>query len=500
MNRRVLGFAFAVFSLVVVGAQGEQKPWTEVKSPHFRVITDASQRDARDVANEFEQMRYVFASHFPGFRLESGAPLTIYVARDYDSAKTLAPGLWKHNENLVGFYRPGWEKQFAVVRMDDWSTQQHWAVYHEYVHGVMYMNSRWMPEWLDEGMAEFYAYTRFQSDKIILGAPTARFATLRARPLMPVETLISVDGRSKIHHDPQATEIFYADSWALVHYLVFGPNMKGGTLFNQFFNLLQQGVPQTQAFVQVFGDFKTFDANWGRYLTNLSFAAVSIPAPPRLDEKSFASRTLSVAETELELGAFHCAFHDCKTGESLIEAALHDDPKLPAAHEEEAYVLLHDGKDDQAREEFSTAYTLDGTLYRSLFSKTVLSPEATASDSVGEAAYQADLEKVTELNPEVCPGLRRAGQARHAPAKLSAGLYRRAQGGVARALPGRLSPADRQDPARFRARWRCRSICQFRCRTLVRPGPRRSDRLVERHSVHKAACRDQADGAGAGRK
>ena len=403
MNRRVPGFAFALFSLLVVGAQGEQKPWTEVKSPHFRVITDASQRDARDVANEFEQMRYVFASHFPGFRLESGAPLTIYVARDYDSAKTLAPGLWKHNENLVGFYHPGWEKQFAVVRMDDWSTQQHWAVYHEYVHGVMYMNSRWMPEWLDEGMAEFYAYTRFQSDKIILGAPTARFATLRARPLMPVETLISVDGRSKIHHDPQATEIFYADSWALVHYLVFGPNMKGGTLFNQFFNLLQQGVPQKQAFVQVFGDFKTFDANWGRYLTNLSFAAVSIPAPPRLDEKSFASRTLSVAETELELGAFHCAFHDCKTGESLIEAALHDDPKLPAAHEEEAYVLLHDGKDDQAREEFSTAYTLDGTLYRSLFSKTVLSPEATASDSVGEAAYQADLEKVTELNPKFAP-------------------------------------------------------------------------------------------------
>jgi Tfp pilus assembly protein PilF len=287
--------------------------------------------------------------------------------------------------------------------MDDWTAQQHFAVYHEYVHSVMHLNSRWLPEWLDEGMAEFYAYTRFQSDKIILGAPTIRFSTLRSHSLMPVETLLSIDGRSKIHNDPQATEVFYADSWALVHYLVFGPNMKGGTLFNQFFNLLEQGVPQKQAFVQVFGDFKAFDANWSRYMNAVGFTAASIPAPPRLDEKSFAGRKLSVAETELELGAAHCAFNDRKTGEGLIADALRDDPKLAVAHEEQAYVLFHDGKDEQALEEFSQAYALDGTLYRSLFAKTMLSPEAKATDPAGEAAYRVDLQKVTELNPLFAP-------------------------------------------------------------------------------------------------
>ena len=41
-----------------------EQTWTEVRSPHFRVITNGSSRDGRAVANEFEQMRYVFALRF----------------------------------------------------------------------------------------------------------------------------------------------------------------------------------------------------------------------------------------------------------------------------------------------------------------------------------------------------------------------------------------------------------------------------------------------------
>jgi Tfp pilus assembly protein PilF len=401
MRRNVLGSAFVLCLLAFLPAQAEQKPWLEVKSAHFRVLTDASMHDARDVAAEFEQMRYVFASHFPGFRLESGAPLTIFVAKDLESAKALAPAIFGKNERVVGFYRQGWEKKFAVVRMDDWLTQQHYAVYHEYVHNVFHLNARWLPAWLDDGLAEFYSCTRFQSDKIVLGAPTERFATLRSGPLMPVETLLSVDGRSKIFKDPQATEVFYADSWALVHYLVFGT--KNSASLDQFFSLLQNGVPQKQAFVQVFGEFKIFDQKWSNYMNAFTFLATSIPALPRLDEKSFGTRKLSIAETELELGAAHLAFHDRKTGESLITDALRDDPKLGAAHEEQAYILFHDGNDSHAIEEFQQAYALDGTLYRSLFAKTMLSPEAQATDQAGQAAYLADLQKVTELNPLFAP-------------------------------------------------------------------------------------------------
>jgi hypothetical protein len=147
--------------LIAFSAHAEQKPWTEVKSPHFRVITDGGERDARNVAAEFEQMRYVFQTRFPGFRLDSAAPLTIVAARDLETARDLEPQVWKHNDNLAGEFHHGWEKQFAVVRMDTWGAGAHQVVYHEYTHSILHLNTHWLPLWLDEGLAEFYAYTRF---------------------------------------------------------------------------------------------------------------------------------------------------------------------------------------------------------------------------------------------------------------------------------------------------------------------------------------------------
>jgi hypothetical protein len=40
------------------------KPFTEVRSPNFRVLTNGSEHDARRIALEFEQMRAVFAVGF----------------------------------------------------------------------------------------------------------------------------------------------------------------------------------------------------------------------------------------------------------------------------------------------------------------------------------------------------------------------------------------------------------------------------------------------------
>lgn len=65
-----------------VRANGKDKGWTEVRSPHFRVLTDGTAGDGRRVANEFEQIREVFASEFPNLRLETGSPLLIFAPRD----------------------------------------------------------------------------------------------------------------------------------------------------------------------------------------------------------------------------------------------------------------------------------------------------------------------------------------------------------------------------------------------------------------------------------
>ncbi len=405
MGRRVI---YVVSLLVAFSAlaSADQKPWIEIRSPHFRVLTNGGEKNGRKVARDFEEMRYVFASRFPSYRLESGAPLVILAARDEETAKSLEPLLWKRSgAKPLGLYYHGWEKQYALVRLDTWSEtlSGEQIVFHEYTHSILHMNLHWLPLWMDEGIAEFYAYTQFDENRIVLGSPTVRFRVLRSLPPIPIETLIAVDHNSPYYHDEDKVDLFYAESWALVHFMTFGPGMEGGAKISQFFDLLQKRVEQKQAFLQVFGDFKKMDFALSQYVSGLTLPAGAIGAPPHLDETTFTSRDLSIAETEAELGGFHLWNHYPPGARPLAEQAIKDDPKMGLPHEEEGFLLFQEGKTAAAEDEFSQAVALDPNLYLALFAKTMLSPLPTSDTPSDENAFRLALISVLSLNPKFAP-------------------------------------------------------------------------------------------------
>lgn len=390
----------ALLAFLCVGVAARSGKWIEVQSPHFHVITDGSQTDGRHVALGLEQLRYVFASQFPKLRLDSGAPLFVFAATDEHTARSLLPALKKAKDGryIAGIYFHGWEKQYAMLRLDQPEVE---PVYHEYVHSILHMNARWLPRWLDEGIAEFYAYTRFQNHKIYIGAPSIRSPLLRSYPLMPIKKLFSPDPKSL--EGPLNENLFYAESWALVHYMTFGPGMQGGARLSQFFSLVQSGESQDAAFHQVFGSFKEMDKAFRNYVQQFAFRAGVYNAPPSIDEKTFLARTLRPAEADAQLAAFHIWTHDVNGALPLAQAAVHADPKLGLAHEDMGYVLFSQGQDEAAEKEFKEAYSLDGALYLSLFAKTMLSPTARSDSRSDESHFESALEKVVELNPQFAP-------------------------------------------------------------------------------------------------
>ena len=406
-----------------------EKPWTEVRSPHFRVLTNGSTGDARHVAHEFEQMRYVFATQFPQFRLDSGAPMTIFAARDEQTAKMLEPGMWKaKGAKPAGVFHHGWEKQYVMVRLDETGLSPRVEVYHEYTHSILHLNSHWLPTWLDEGMAEFYGYTSFQQHKIYIGAPTVRAGRLQATPI-PIEDLMSNDKVRSYYRDQDRADMFYAESWALVHYLIFGPEMGRGAKLNQFFQLIQGDTPQKTAFVQVFGSFAQMDKALDIYMRNMAFHAAVLPDPPQINEKDFTAKMLTMAQTEAELAGYHLWTGDLADAKPLVAKALKDDPKLGFAHEEEGFILFAEGQDGVARDEFSQAFALDGTLYLSLFAKTMLSPIAKSNAPADETAFNDAMEKVLDLNHQFAPAYVQLARlaVRQGDLQHAYGLARRAE-------------------------------------------------------------------------
>ncbi|MBI1940434.1 MAG: hypothetical protein HYS33_02875, partial [Acidobacteria bacterium] len=144
-------------ALLVFGpgpARADKAPtWIEVRSPHFVVIGNAKEKQARRVAQQFELIRAVFQKTFPNTRVDPVGPVTVLAAKDERSLKELIPAYWEQKGHLhpTGIFLRGPEKNYVVLRVDVSSDDAYHTIYHEYVHMLMSMNIPWLPTWLNEG-------------------------------------------------------------------------------------------------------------------------------------------------------------------------------------------------------------------------------------------------------------------------------------------------------------------------------------------------------------
>ena len=423
-----------LFPILPSAAFGAEKPWLEVDSPHFRVLSNGSDHEARRIALEFEQMRATLVDRFPHGRIETGTPLITFAARDEETAMELAPWMRQSEKKgiyFAGYFQHHWEKQFALVRLDLDTPDNHQVVYHEYTHNVLHANFRWLPMWFDEGLAEFFANTRFESGKIYIGAPSPRYRVLQNRALIPLDKLISM----RSYRDGDEAGMFYAESWALVHFLHFGPGMAGGQKLNEFEMQLQKGTEQKKAFEAVFGDLSAFDKAFNEYVHRFAFTAGVLNNPPAIDEKSFQSRRLSAAETNAQLGGYHLWSNRLDIARPLIEESLMDDPNLGLANENLGFLQFTEGKDQEAQAAFSKAYALDPNLYLSLYYKTMLSDIARSREASDLASFRDAMLSILKINPDF------------APAYIELALLDLRQGDTSMALAAALK-AEKSEPTR----------------------------------------------------
>jgi len=398
LNRIFLVLALCTISLL---ASAADKPWTEIRSDHFRVLTDGDTLSGLAIAREFEQMRSVFAMGAQNMRLESGTQLLIFAPRDLTSMSRISS--WPNpssNSGIAGYFHPGWEREFAVIRLDQDRPGLFQPVFHEYVHTLLHINFRWLPLWLDEGLAELYGTSEFKESSALVGVPSSRKFLLERQDLIPLKTLFKVDPSSPIYHGSK-TQFFYAESWALSHYLTFAEGMERGQRMTQFYNLLQSETDQEKAFEQVFGPIADVERKLEKYARKGKMQAWEVKNPPEILARNFQVRTLTVPETQAELAGLSLwTSHDLPNAQNLLSQALKADPKLAVAHEYMGFLHFTNGEDEDAMREFDAAVQSDSGRYLSLFYKTMLSPAARSNAPADQAEFEKALSRTLQLNPQ----------------------------------------------------------------------------------------------------
>jgi tetratricopeptide (TPR) repeat protein len=226
--------------------------WSSVRTNHLFVIGNADPESLRRVAVWLEYFHAAFARLVSRNVIDSSVPTTVIVFRDDASFTPFKPTYNGRPASISGFFLPGDDVNYIALSLDP-RGDPYATAFHEYVHLHVKDNVPGAPLWLNEGLAELYEALQFSGTDAVIGMPEHNYLyLLRQSEMLPLKTLFSISTDSPHYNERDKAGIFYGESWALVHYLMFGDRAHGDQ-FKRFLQRVANGDDAAKAIESTYG-------------------------------------------------------------------------------------------------------------------------------------------------------------------------------------------------------------------------------------------------------
>lgn len=261
--------ALALLALTPAAALAD---WRRAESPHFIVYSDGTEQTLRDYTAKLERFDSLLRFRFGGVQDDDIRKLPVYLVSDDRSLRIAMPTL---PEGFDGYYSTSDNDIFAILvrgRDDD-------ILLHEYSHHFMAKNSNGQyPGWLSEGFAEYFATATVSaggSASFGLPNPGRQYSLSRNRWL-PMDILLRAKGSFDVQGQT-AIDMYYAQSWALTHWLLADTNRSRA--LPAYVAAINGGQDPVEAWQATFGMTPEQLSNQLRSYVNgrLTYSKVDIP-------------------------------------------------------------------------------------------------------------------------------------------------------------------------------------------------------------------------------
>jgi tetratricopeptide (TPR) repeat protein len=389
----------------VAVARDKAENWIQVQSPHFIVATNSNEKQGRRIADQFERMRSVFHAALPKMEVDSDAPIVVLAVKDEKDFRSLEPEAYlaKGSLKLGGLFLRGPNKNYILVRVDAEGEHPYAIVYHEYTHVLMSKAADWLPLWMNEGLAEFYENTEIHEKDAMLGEPSSEnIAWLRQNRLLPLTTLLTVDHKSPYYHEEKKGSIFYAESWALTHYIEMTDFPQKAHRLTDYAALLIQKVDPVQAATRAFGDLQQLQSNLEKYVQQGSFHYVKMTTTTEVDDSAFKARPMEPIESDALRADFLAYNQRTSDAQALLDKVLQENPKNVSALETSGFIASQQKHLAEAKKWYEQAIQQDSQNYLAHYYFAAISmndpPNAEEQDRI-----ETSLRTAIKLNPKFAP-------------------------------------------------------------------------------------------------
>ncbi len=358
LRRVVLLVACLVILASDLPAVYARDTWVTVRSKHLLLIGNGSERDIRQVAARLEQFREVVSQVFLRTNDDSPVPTTVIVFKDDASYRP-----FKTSDNNAGYFQPGQDVNYITLSNEVRGEQDPYhIIFHEYTHLLVNNAFGSSPAWFNEGLAELYSTLGLVSDqRVVVGRPIKRHVTsLHQNPMLSLRVLFQVDSKSPHYNESQKQTIFYAESWALLHFLMLNKSGARADQLMTFVDLLHGGTPLEQAFQKAFKTSpETMEAELRTYVLQdrYRFTESSITKKPA-DDFRMTSSPISEAQVQAYLGDL-LVHSNRPEAETYLQRAIALKPDLTLAHESLGMLRYRQGRFKEAVPSLEKAIATD---------------------------------------------------------------------------------------------------------------------------------------------
>jgi tetratricopeptide (TPR) repeat protein len=341
----------AVLTLAALPGAMAAATWTRLDTPSFTFFSNASTGVTHHYASELESFRRFVAQRLGDGAVATPLPTQVYLFADREDFVDYSLG-----ERNVGWFTG--TRQANLIAIDTSSAAGTEVAYHEYVHFVVENSTPAVPLWLNEGLAELYSTFRVVGDELHVGRRVDRHVEfLRRNPLLSFDDLFSVTRRSPEYTEEQRRGVFYAQSWAFVHYLVVGQS-EFHVEVDDFLRRLRDGEPTDEAFGAAFGTSTVgLQRDLEHYIGRAAFEYLVMPSAAPPAEALAEPAILDEAEAIARLGLLRLAGRVGREDDlrGAFSRALAADPANPTALRGLGELDLQRGDFRQAAEWFAEA-------------------------------------------------------------------------------------------------------------------------------------------------
>ncbi len=314
-----------------VGAEVAAAPkWTRVISTHFVVVGDASERDVRQVAIRLERFRETVSVILPKASVASPLPTVVIVFDNERSFRPYKPLYQGKPKDVSGYFQGGPDANYIALNLER-GEDSYPIIFHEFTHLMIRNVMASPPLWLGEGLAEYYSTFVLSSDgkTAQIGKPIGRHVALLREHFIPLADLLAADHASPLYNDEMRRQLFYAESWAWMHFLL----MDGQGHTRELVTLLEKlaaGMKVEDAFRAAFGsDPASFQSRLLSYVQRSAYQFAQYTLRDRVrDDAEMSVVALSEAGWQAHLGDLLAHTNRLDDAQKRIEAARTLDPSL----------------------------------------------------------------------------------------------------------------------------------------------------------------------------